>query len=102
MMRAIFSSYDLIFKQPAGTSRGVLRTKQSYFLKIEDPSAPFPVGWGEVGILRGLSMDDVPELESQLHWTVQNIALGLEELYAANAQFPSIQFALEQAFSHLQ
>ena len=102
MMRASFSSYDLIFKQPAGTSRGVLRTKQSYFLKIEDPSAPFPVGLGEVGILRGLSMDDVPELESQLHWTVQNIALGLEELYAANAQFPSIQFALEQAFSHLQ
>ncbi len=102
MMRASFSSYDLIFKQPAGTSRGVLRKKQSYFLKIEDASAPFPVGWGEVGILRGLSMDDVPELETQLHWTVQNIALGMEELYAANAQFPSIQFALEQAFSHLQ
>ena len=60
------------------------------------------MGWGEVGILRGLSMDDVPELETQLHWTVQNIALGMEELYAANAQFPSIQFALEQAFSHLQ
>ena len=102
MMRASFSSYDLIFKQPAGTSRGVLRKKQSYFIKIEDASAPFPVGWGEVGILRGLSMDDVPELETQLHWTVQNIALGMEELYAANAQFPSIQFALEQAFSHLQ
>lgn len=102
MMRASFSSYDLIFKQPAGTSRGVLRQKQSYFLKIEDASAPFPVGWGEVGILRGLSMDDVPELEAQLDWTAQNITLGLEELYVANTQFPSIQFALEQAFSHLQ
>jgi len=102
MMRASFCSYDLIFKQPAGTSRGVLHTKQSYFLKIEDASAPFSIGWGEVGILRGLSMDDVPELEAQLRWTTQNISLGLEQLYAANALFPSIQFALEQAFSHLQ
>ncbi len=53
-------------------------------------------------ILRGLSVDDVPELESQLVWTVKNIHLGLEELYVRNRTFPSIQFALEQAFSHLQ
>lgn len=101
-MKAEVISYTLGFKQPAGTSRGVLRDKQCFFLKITDASAPFPVGWGEVGVLRGLSMDDVPELEGQLDWTAKHIHLGLDELYRANAQFPSVQFALEQAFSHLQ
>ena len=101
MMKAEVLSHTLDFKQPAGTSRGVLRSKQCFFLKITDASTPFPVGWGEVGVLRGLSMDDVPELEGQLCWTAEHIHWGLDRLYAANAQFPSVQFALEQAFSHL-
>jgi len=102
VMKAEVKSYTLGFKQPAGTSRGVLRDKQCYFLKITDASARYPVGWGEVGVLRGLSMDDVPELEHQLDWTAKHIQLGLEKLYRANTEFPSIQFALEQAFSHLE
>ena len=102
MIKATVHSYLLNFKQPAGTSRGVLRTKESFFLRIEDPTTPFAVGLGEVGVLRGLSVDDVPELESRLAWTAENIHLGLEVLYARNSAFPSIQFALEQAFSHLQ
>jgi len=80
MIKATVHSYLLNFKQPAGTSRGVLRTKESFFLRIEDPTTPFAVGLGEVGVLRGLSVDDVPELESQLAWTAENIHLGLEVL----------------------
>lgn len=98
MMRATFFSYQLEFKQPSGTSRGVLRQKESFFLQIIKDDLE---GWGEVGILRGLSADDIPELETQLSWTATNIHLGLDELFAANEMFPSIQFALEQAFSHL-
>ena len=101
-MKATVHPYLLNFKQPAGTSRGILRTKESFFLRIEDAGSPFGIGLGEVGVLRGLSVDDVPELESQLVWTAKNIHLGLEELYVRNRIFPSVQFALEQAFSHLQ
>lgn len=101
-MKASFKSYSLNFKRPSGTSRGVLRQKESFFLKIEQADAPFPTGWGEVGVLRGLSADDVPNLEEQLAWTCDHIHLGLEELLAVNTSFPSIQFALEQSFSHLQ
>lgn len=101
-MKATIHPYLLDFKNPAGTSRGVLRTKESFFLRIEDSDSKYGIGIGEVGILRGLSVDDVPELEEQLDWTAANIHLGLEELYACNRAFPSIQFALEQAFSHLK
>ncbi len=98
MMHASYTDYVLEFKRPSGTSRGTLYQKQSYFIRITDGDR---IGFGEVGVLRGLSYDDVPELEKQLHWTTENIHLGLAELYVANLHFPSIQFALEQAFSHL-
>jgi o-succinylbenzoate synthase len=99
MIHATFFSYRLDFKEPSGTSRGVLRQKESFFLQIIEDGQE---GWGEVGILRGLSADDTPALETQLSWTAKNIHLGLEELFVANQRFPSIQFALEQAFSHLK
>jgi o-succinylbenzoate synthase len=98
-MEAKYTSYTLKFKIPGGTSRGVLTTKESFFIAIHDKGS---IGLGEVGVLRGLSYDDVPELESQVAWTCKNIHLGLETLYDANRKFPSIQFAVEQAFSHLR
>lgn len=101
-MKASVVPYTLKFKRPSGTSRGILRVKEGFFLRLEDARAAFPVGWGEVGVLKGLSVDDVPELEAQLAWTAAHIEQGLEALYAANRAFPSIQFALEQAFSHLE
>jgi o-succinylbenzoate synthase len=97
-MNASFCSYRLNFKTPGGTSRGILKEKESFFICIKEGEN---YGVGEVGLLRGLSMDDVPNLEDQISWTCRHIHLGLDELYEANKQFPSIQFALEQAFSHL-
>ena len=97
-MNASFCSYKLNFKTPSGTSRGILKEKESFFICIKEGEN---FGLGEVGLLRGLSMDDVPNIEKQILWTCNHIHLGLDELYLANRQFPSIQFALEQAFSHL-
>ena len=37
-------------------------------------------GIGECGILRSLSIDDVPEYEEVLGWTCLNIHLGLDVL----------------------
>jgi len=98
-MTANYHRYDLHFKQPSGTSRGILKTKETWFILID---AYGKQGLGECGLLRGLSIDDRPDYEAQLKWTCQNIHLGLEKLYAANVQFPSIQFGLEIAFKSLK
>jgi len=98
-MKAIYHKYILNFKQPSGTSRGILKTKETWFISIE---ANGQQGIGECGILRGLSADDRPDYEEKLKWTCNNIHLGLEELYSELVEFPSIQFGLEMAFKSLE
>ncbi|WP_338733871.1 o-succinylbenzoate synthase [Mangrovimonas cancribranchiae] len=98
-MIATYKKYLLEFKRPSGTSRGVLKTKETWFIIIKKNGKQ---GIGECGILRGLSADDRPDYEQQLKWTCRNIHLGLEELYKENIEFPSIQFGLEMAFKSLE
>ncbi|PNQ72920.1 o-succinylbenzoate synthase [Hanstruepera neustonica] len=98
-MKATYHKYILHFKQPSGTSRGILKTKETWFIILESNGKK---GIGECGILRGLSADDRPDYEAKLQWTCDNIHLGLEVLYAKNIEFPSIQFGLEVAFKSLE
>ncbi|WP_053992988.1 o-succinylbenzoate synthase [Mangrovimonas sp. TPBH4] len=97
-MKATYHQYILNFKQPSGTSRGILRTKETWFIVLESEGKR---GIGECGILRGLSADDCPDYQQQLQWTCNNIELGLEVLLEKNGEFPSIQFGLEMAFRSL-
>ncbi len=97
-MKASWKKHTLNFKQPAGTSRGVLRTKDSYFLILEDGESR---GIGECGLLRGLSADDRPDYEVKLKWLIENINMPVEELYGELVEFPSIQFGLEMAMMDL-
>jgi o-succinylbenzoate synthase len=97
-MKASYKKYILDFKVPSGTSRGVLTQKETWFLVLRDNDR---FGIGECGILRGLSVDDVPNYEEKLRWVCQNIQLGKEQLLGKLAAFPSIQFGLEQAFLSL-
>lgn len=90
--------YVLEFKQPAGTSRGVLKTKDTYFLLIEKDGKQ---GVGECGILRGLSADDRPDYEDKLTEVCKFISKGLSYWMPKLGEFPSIQFGLEQAFRDL-
>ncbi|MDY5090333.1 MAG: o-succinylbenzoate synthase, partial [Prevotella sp.] len=53
----------LHFKQPAGTSRGVYTTRQSWFITITSPDAPDRKGMGECAPLPDLSCDAIPEYE---------------------------------------
>jgi o-succinylbenzoate synthase len=93
MMKAFFQKYILNFKQASGTSRGVLRTKETYFLKVVDGDK---IGYGECAVFRGLSVDDRPDYEEKLEWLCQNINRNLDELLQELIEFPSIQFGLEQ------
>lgn len=98
-MKATFSSYTLTFKNPAGTSRGVLKTKETWFIKIEDETR---WGIGECGMFRGLSMDDVPDFELKLQWVCNNIHLGEQALYESLEEYPAIQIGVETAFKSFE
>ncbi len=98
-MKATWKKYTLNFKQASGTSRGILRTKDSYFIFLEKDGKQ---GIGECGILKGLSADDRPDYEPKLNWLMENIRLTEAELYAEMMEFPSIQAGLEMALLDLK
>lgn len=99
MMKARFERYLLQFKRPSGTSRGILKEKETFFIHLINGSRK---GVGECGLLRTLSIDDRPDYVEKLEWVCENIHLGLDTLYQALEEFPSIQFGLEQAFLDLE
>lgn len=98
-MTAEYQKYSLNFKQPSGTSRGILTSKETYFLKIHNQGK---TGIGECGIFRGLSYDDVPEYEKKLKWLCENIQQNIDFLKKEISAFPSILFGFEQALLNLQ
>lgn len=98
-MTASYHKYTLNFKKPSGTSRGVLKTKETWFLIIKSENKK---GIGECGLFKGLSIDDRPDYEAMLKWTCANINLGLHVLLNELIEFPSIQIGLEMAFKSLE
>lgn len=98
-MRATYHKYILNFKQASGTSRGVLRTKETWFLILETETKK---GIGECGLFRGLSIDDRPDYEEKLKWVCDNIHSDIDVLLEALVEFPSIQFGLEMAMRSFQ
>jgi len=98
-LKATYKKYILNFKQASGTSRGILKTKETFFLKIENDSS---VGIGECGLFRGLSIDDRSDYEEKLNWLCKNIELNEDVLLNELIEFPSIQFGLEQALLSLK
>jgi len=93
--RQIMIKHILNFKRPSGTSRGVLTSKETFFLVIEQEDKK---GIGECNLFRGLSADDVPNYEAKLQWVEQHLHLGEKALLEELKTFPSIQFGVEQAF----
>ena len=97
-MKATYRKYNLEFKRPSGTSRGILLTKETWFLILENNTKR---GIGECGLFRGLSCDDRPDYEDKLQWLCNNIDKDQEYLMDALIEFPSIQFGLEMAYKSL-
>ena len=96
MRQATYKKHLLNFKQASGTSRGVLKTKETYLLKIFDGEKE---GYGECGLFRGLSADDKPDYEEKLQWACDHISYGKDFLISKLNAFPSIQFGLELTFN---
>ena len=98
-MKASYQKYILNFEQASGTSRGILKTKETFFLKLVKNEK---VGYGECAIFRGLSAEDTPDYEKKLQWLCNNIKSDINKLLVELTEFPSIQFGLEQAILSLK
>lgn len=93
-MRFAFAPYLLHFKEPGGTSRGVMTEKPTFLVKIYDENDPSHFGIGEAAVFPGLS----PEADGNYVWklteVLANVAIGKATDLTRHS---SIQFGLEQA-----
>ncbi|MGL5957597.1 MAG: o-succinylbenzoate synthase [Phocaeicola sp.] len=92
---------ELLFKQPAGTSRGVYTTRKVWYLLLTDRETG-RTGIGECAPLPQLSCDDLPNYEELLQELCSKAAMSGQIDYAALKPYPSILFGLESAFRQLQ
>lgn len=97
-IKASWNKYILKFKQPAGTSRGILKTRTVWYLFLYEGRHR---GIGECAPLKGISLDNFNRIESVLDKICRNpesFLLADQKLSA----FPALRFALEMAFMDLK
>ncbi len=103
MLRARYAPYRLAFKEPGGTSRGVLTYKDTYFVQLYDDTTPARVGWGECALFRGLGSDDLPDYEAVLADACKRVGNEPRDAFLASlARWSSIRFGFETAFCDLE
>jgi o-succinylbenzoate synthase len=100
---ATFEKKTYIFKQPSGTSRGVLTEKHAWFIHLFSNTFKDKVGVGECSIIPGLSPDFVSfeQYEEKLKEVCLNINHYIEQQNELEV-FPSIFFGLETALLDLK
>jgi o-succinylbenzoate synthase len=106
-LRATLHKKVFHFNFDARTSRGRIKDKTSWFIKLFDDRTPGVFGVGECGPLPGLSPDDVPEFEAVLQEVMASLfgrsAISFQEVSSlVPAGYPSITFGIETAVLDLQ
>lgn len=101
----------LLFQFEAGTSRGVLRTREVYWIRVQEKGNLDQIGWGEAAPLVGLSPDFGPDFERQLSvvllqarsrsWDLEEGATLQQVKELVSFSLPSIRFGLETALLDL-
>lgn len=108
-LQASYQKKTFQFNFKARTSRGLMREKTSWFIKVWDDTAPHIIGIGECGPLPGLSIDDKPDFEQTLKETLDKLtSTQHQHINTSTLQhisppgYPSITFGLETALLDLQ
>lgn len=102
MLQARYAPYRLHFKEPGGTSRGVLTYKDTYFVQVWDSAQPARVGWGECALFRGLGSDDDPRYEAVLAQACRTIGeYEPAEFLSGLRAWSSLRFGFETALQSL-
>jgi o-succinylbenzoate synthase len=92
-------NHNLNFKTPGGTSRGILKNKPTWYIKIFHDTNHSLFGLGECGPIEGLSMESVDEIMNQL----KKVQKSINDLSSLDLSlFPSIQFGIESALRDLK
>ncbi len=102
MLKAGFKKHVFQFNTPGGTSRGVLTTKDSWYIYLYDESNPEVKGIGECSVLPRLSIDDKPDLEKKIEEVCLNINDYIEDFHEKLKDWPAVKFAIEVALLDLQ
>jgi L-alanine-DL-glutamate epimerase-like enolase superfamily enzyme len=101
------------FKNPSGTSRGVLTEKCSWIIDLWDEENHLVIGKGECSIIEGLSPDfeSSERYESMLNFFLQQFCKKIDRFIPFSElaeevdelkKYPSILFGIEAAFLDLQ
>ncbi len=113
-LRTALTKQVFHFNFQARTSRGAMRERTSWFVKVWDEKDPEVFGLGECAPLPGLSVDYVPDYEERLteilqhleqksidngQFTIDNYRICIDEV--VSPQYPSIIFGLETALLDL-
>jgi o-succinylbenzoate synthase len=102
-MQIEIKNYKMNFRFEAGTSRGVLTSKETYFIKLYEPDNPEIFGIGECAPLPGLSPDsgaDLPKAFSALNKKI--LSATDTEVYQIiqnlPPEYPALRFGMETAW----
>lgn len=102
-LKAKFEKKVFVFKQPSGTSRGVLTEKKAWFITLWDENYPDIKGVGECSVIPQLSPDYKTDesYATKVAEVVENI-----DYFSSNIEmlqsYPSIYFGLEMALRDLK
>ncbi len=103
ILKAAWAHKVLDFKFEAGTSRGVLKQKDAWYIKLWYSDEPEVFGIGEAAPLKALSVDDLPDFEERLVKVLGAVSEieSLESIQPLIKELPSVVFALETAWLDL-
>lgn len=94
-MKAEYTPYTLNFRFKAITSRAIMATKRSWFIRLTEGDKS---GIGECALFEGLSSDDRPDYEAKLASVCSDLEHGvIPDL----THWPSLRFGLETALQAL-
>lgn len=98
-MNCYFKKYTLQFYKPGGTSRGVLLSKDSYFIICEEDGKK---AYGECNLFTGLSYDDRAGYDGKLKEVCKRLPVEKEKILSELSEWPSIYFGVEMVLKDIE
>ena len=99
MLAAEIFYHNLNFIIPGGTSRGILKNKPTWYIKIYHNDNPSIFGLGECGPIQGLSIESGDKMMDKL----KKVKESINDLSSLDLSlFPSINFGIENALKDLK
>ncbi|HEX4888666.1 MAG TPA: o-succinylbenzoate synthase [Luteibaculaceae bacterium] len=100
MLKLTYHPHTSVFKEPSGTSRGVLLSKESWIVNIWDDANPECTGVGEISLIPGLSIEHPEEVMQALLQLEKTI--DQPDILDTVIHLPAVRFGIETALIDLE